>query len=86
LIIIQSITNISTWLVIQDLYPDSQVDVELSDGDNNNEQNKPAGDEVEDKGAPSTEPIAPNPTDSSVAGDTRPLVFSQIATAPSGSR
>jgi hypothetical protein len=35
-IIIQSVTNISPWLVIRDLYPDRQVDVELSDGDNNN--------------------------------------------------
>jgi hypothetical protein len=36
-IIIQSVTNISPWLVIHDLYLDRKVDVELSDGDNNNE-------------------------------------------------
>jgi hypothetical protein len=35
---------------------------------------------------PSTDPIAPNPTDSSVMGDTRPSAVDQIATASSGSR
>jgi hypothetical protein len=72
--------------VFYDLYPDRQVDVELSDGENNNGQNKPAGDDAEGKRAPSTEPIAPNPTGSGVAGDTRPPTVSQIVTAPSGSR
>jgi hypothetical protein len=61
-IIIQSITNMSPWLLVQDLYSDRQVDVELSDGDNNNGQNKPTVNEDKGKGAPLTEPIAPNPT------------------------
>jgi hypothetical protein len=61
-IIIQSVTNMSPRLLIQDLYSDRQVDVELSDGDNNNGQNKPAVNEAKGKGAPLTEPIAPNPT------------------------
>jgi hypothetical protein len=36
-IIIQYVTSISPWLVIQDLYPNRQVDVELTNGYNNNE-------------------------------------------------
>jgi hypothetical protein len=86
LIIIQSVTNISIWLVIHGLYLDRQVDIELFDGDNDNGQNKPASDEAEGKGVPSTEPIAPNPIDSSVAGDTHPSIVNQIAIAPSCSR
>jgi hypothetical protein len=58
----------------------------LSDGDNDNGQNKPTGDEAEGKGAPSTEPIAPNPTNSGMVGDIRPSTIRQIAAAPSGSR
>jgi hypothetical protein len=65
-------------LAIQDHYPDRQVDVELFDGNNNNEQNKPTSNEVEGKQAPSIEPIAPNPTESSVAGDTCPSAIDQI--------
>jgi hypothetical protein len=60
--------------------------VELSNGDNNNEQNKPIGNEAEGKEAPSTEPIAPNPTESCVVGDTRHSAVGQIATACSGSK
>jgi hypothetical protein len=85
-IIIQSVINISPWLVIQDLYPDRQVDVELSDGDNNNGQNKPIGDEAEGKEAPSIKLIAPNSTKSSMARDTHPSATGQIAAASSGSR
>jgi hypothetical protein len=33
LIILQPITDISYWLVFQDLYPDCEVDAELSDED-----------------------------------------------------
>jgi hypothetical protein len=44
------------------------------------------GNEAEGKGAPLTEPIAPNPTESSVAGDIHPSAISQIATAASGNR
>jgi hypothetical protein len=86
LTIIQSITNISIWIVIRDLYPDRQADVKLSDRDNDNGQSKPTGDEAKGKGTPSTEPITPNPIDSSVAGDTHPSVVSQIVAASSGSR
>jgi hypothetical protein len=86
LIIIQSVTNTPIWLVIQNLYPDRQVDIELSDGNNDNRQNKPAGDEAEGKRAPSTDLIAPNPTDSSVTGNTCPLAVGQIPAASSGSR
>jgi hypothetical protein len=35
LVILQPAINISFWLVIQDLYPDQEIDVELSDEDNN---------------------------------------------------
>jgi hypothetical protein len=70
--------------VIQDLYPDRQVDIELSDGDNNDGQNKPTGDEAEGKGAPSTDPIAPNLTNSSALGETHPSAVCQISVASSG--
>jgi hypothetical protein len=72
--------------VIQDLYPDQQVDIELSDGENNNRQNKSAGNDAEGKRVPSIKPIAPNPTGPSMAGNTRSLVVGQIVTAPSGSK
>jgi hypothetical protein len=60
-------TNIFCWLAIQDLYPNREVDAELSDEDNNR-QKKPAGDDAEGKGAPSVEALAPNPIGSSLAG------------------
>jgi hypothetical protein len=68
--------NISLWLVIQDLYPARQIDVELSD-------NEPACDETEGKGVPSTELIAPNSIESIMTGETLPSAVSQIATASS---
>jgi hypothetical protein len=34
LIVLQPVTDISCWLEIQDLYPDHEVDAELSDEDN----------------------------------------------------
>jgi hypothetical protein len=34
LIVLQPVTDISYWLVIQDLYPNREVDVELSGEDN----------------------------------------------------
>jgi hypothetical protein len=58
----------------------------LYDGDNNNGQNKPTSDDVEGKGVPSPGSIVPNPIESSVAGDTRPLAIGQIVIASSGSR
>jgi hypothetical protein len=72
--------------VIQDLYPDRQVDIGLSDGENNNRQNKSAGNDTEGKRVPSIKPISPNPTGPSMAGNTRPLAVGQIVTAPSGSK
>jgi hypothetical protein len=59
--------------------------VELSDGDNDNERNKPASNEAEGKEAPWTEPITHSPTESNVAGDTRPSAVGQIAIVSSGS-
>jgi hypothetical protein len=59
--------------------------VKLSNGDNNNGQNKTCGDDAEGKEAPSTEPIDLNPTKSNVAGDTHPSIVGQIAVASSGS-
>jgi hypothetical protein len=67
LIILQPVTNIFCWLAIQDLYPNREVDAELSDEDNIR-QKKPAGDDAEGKGAPSVEALAPNPIGSSLAG------------------
>jgi hypothetical protein len=60
--------------------------VELSDGDNNGEQNKPAGDEAEGKEAPSSELNAPNPTKSSMVGDVRSSAVGQIGSVSLGSR
>jgi hypothetical protein len=52
----------------------------------NNKQNEPAGDDAGGQGAPSTEPIAPNPIRSSMAEQIRPSVANQATTVvPSGS-
>jgi hypothetical protein len=45
--------------MIQNLYPDRQVDVELSDGDNNRRKES-TGNDTEDKCASLAEPIVPN--------------------------
>jgi hypothetical protein len=62
----------SCWLVIQDLYPDREVDAELPDEDNNG-QKEPASDDAGGEGAPSVETLAPNPIGSSLAGEPHPL-------------
>jgi hypothetical protein len=72
LIILQSTINILFWLVIQDLYPDWEIDVELSDEDNNG-HNKSPGDDARGDGAPSVETLAPNPIGSSLAEESHPL-------------
>jgi hypothetical protein len=76
--------NIFFWLVIQDLYPDREIDVVLSDEDNIR-PNESAGNDAGGSGAPSVDTLAPNPIGSSVAEESRPLVADQTSsTAPSG--
>jgi hypothetical protein len=52
---------------MHNLYPDCQVDVELSDGDDN-VLKEPTGDDTDDGGATSAEHITPNPIGSNVVG------------------
>jgi hypothetical protein len=56
----------------------------LSDGDNNNEQKSPLTMKL--KVRKRLEPIAPNSTESSMAGDSCPSAVDQITPASSGSR
>jgi nitrogen fixation-related uncharacterized protein len=71
------------WLVTQDLYPDREIDVALSDEDNAR-LNEPVGDDVGGNGAPSAETLAPNLIGSSSAGETRPSAADQaVPTTPS---
>jgi hypothetical protein len=57
------------WLVTQDLYPDREIDIALSNEDNDG-PNEPIGDDAGGKRAPSAETLAPNPIESSSAGET----------------
>jgi hypothetical protein len=83
LIILQHAINISLWLVIQDLYPACEIDVELSDKDNNG-QKEPTGDDAEGGGAPSVETLTPNLIGSSLAVMSHPSTADQTTTtAPS---
>jgi hypothetical protein len=67
---------------MHNLYPDRQVDVELSDGDDN-VLKEPTGDDADDGGAASAEHIAPNPIGSNVLGQAHPSVVDQVdATTP----
>jgi hypothetical protein len=76
--------NTFLLLVTQDLYPDREIDVALSDEDNIG-LNEPVGDDAEGNGVPSAETLAPNPIRSSSAGETHPSATDQvISTAPSG--
>jgi hypothetical protein len=85
LVILQPAVNISFCLVIQDLYPDREIDVELSDEDNNG-QKEPAGDDVEGEGAPPVETLSPNLIGSSMVDTPRPSTADQTTTtAPSSS-
>jgi hypothetical protein len=61
--------NTFLLLVTQDLYPDREIDVALSDEDNIG-LNEPVGDDAEGNGVPSAETLAPNPIRSSSAGET----------------
>jgi hypothetical protein len=72
------------WLVTQDLYPDREIDVALSDEDNVG-LNEPIGDDARGNGAPSAETLAPNPIGSNSVRETRPSAIDQVVpTAPSG--
>jgi hypothetical protein len=59
------------WLVTQDLYPDREIDVALSDKDNAG-PNEPIGDDAGGNKAPSAETLAPNSIGSSLVGETHP--------------
>jgi hypothetical protein len=84
LLIFYPAINTFIWLVIQDLYPDRETDVALSDEDNVG-PNEPAGDDVRGNGAPSVEALTPNLIRSSSAGETRPSATNRAtSTAPSG--
>jgi hypothetical protein len=68
---------------MQNPYPVHQVDVKLSDGDDNMLKES-TGDDAVDGGATSAEHIAPNSIGSNVVGQAHPLVADRIdATAPS---
>jgi hypothetical protein len=72
------------WLVTQDLYPDREIDVALSDEDNAR-VNDPVGDDARGNRTPSAETLAPNLIGSSSAGETHPSDADQaIPTTPSG--
>jgi hypothetical protein len=70
--------------VIQDFYLEHQVDVEVSDEDNNG-RTKLIGDDTGGVGAPSVETFAPNPIGSSLVGESCPSAVDQTTTtAPLG--
>jgi hypothetical protein len=76
--------NILLCIVIQDLYPDREIDVALSDEDNVG-LSEPAGDDAGGNGASSVETLAPNPIRSNSAGETHPSAADRAAsTGPSG--
>jgi hypothetical protein len=80
-----SVTDTLVLLLTQNLYPGHQIDVELSDGDDNGRL-KPSGDDTEDGGAPSVEQITPNPIDSSTLEQVHSLAANQVdPTVPSAS-
>jgi hypothetical protein len=59
LISLPTITDIFYWIAFQDLYPDQEVDAELSDEDDIG-QKEPTGDDAEGEGAPTVDTLAPN--------------------------
>jgi nitrogen fixation-related uncharacterized protein len=59
------------WLVTQDLYPDREIDVALSDDDNVG-SNEPVGNDAGGNRAPSTETLTPNSIGSSSTGKPAP--------------
>jgi hypothetical protein len=82
------------FLQSQDLYPKADINVEVSSGEDDvpkpdalmTRQKTSAGDDAEDGGASSAEPIAPNPTSSNVLEQTDPFVADRAgSTNPSAS-
>jgi hypothetical protein len=72
------------WFVTQDLYPDREIDVVLSDEDNAG-SNEPVGDDAGGNGAALAETLAPNLIGSNSAVETCPSAADQaVPTAPSG--
>jgi hypothetical protein len=70
---------------MQNLYPDRQFDVELSDGDDN-VLKEPTGDDTDDGGATSVEHMAPNHISSNALGQAHHSIIDGVdATAPSAS-
>jgi hypothetical protein len=62
------------WLVTQNLYPDREIDVALSDKDNAG-PNEPIGDDAGGNKAPSAETLTPNSIRSSSSGGNPPLSY-----------
>jgi hypothetical protein len=72
-------------LIHQDLYPARPIDAEVSDSSHNRQDN-PKGNDDGGQGAPSFEPIAPNPIRSGMVAQVRPSAADQLTTAaPLGS-
>jgi hypothetical protein len=84
LFILPTISDIFCWLAFQDLYPDREVDAELSDEDDIG-QKEPASDDTAGEGAPAFETVAPNLIRFSSTGESHPSTADQTtAAAPSG--
>jgi hypothetical protein len=72
-------------LIHQDLYPTRPIDAEVSDSSHNGQDN-PKGNDDGGQGAPSFEPIAPNPIRSGMVAQVHPSTADQLTTAaPLGS-
>jgi hypothetical protein len=75
-------------LQIQDLYPKASIDVEVSSGEDNapkpdaltDKEKAPIGDDAEDGGASSAEPITPNPIGSNAPEQTDPFITDWVTT------
>jgi hypothetical protein len=77
------VSNVYFCLVTQDLYPEHQVDVEVSDEDNTGRE-EPTDNDAKGVGAPSIETLAPNLIESILVELTHPSTTDQTATtAPS---
>jgi hypothetical protein len=66
-------------LQIQDLYPGTNIDVEVSSGDDDVSMKKSTSNDARDGGASSAELIAPNPIRSNAPGQTDPSVADRVA-------
>jgi hypothetical protein len=71
------VINTFLWLVTQDLYPNREIDVALSDEDNAR-PNEPVGDDAGGNRAPSAETLTPNTIGSSSARETCPSAADQV--------